>query len=71
MIDNKKHILLKYALTYKRFTGSLAPEGCHYDPSVGAWLVSDTGRLLVETPERPKPTTKKFDIETGEDQKGE
>ena len=71
MVNNKKHILLKYATTYKRFTGSLAPVGCHYDSYIGAWIVSNTGKLLVETSNPPTPTTKKADIETGEDQKGE
>jgi hypothetical protein len=71
-MDNKKeHILLKYAKTYKRHIESLAPEGCIYDPCVGAWVISKTGKLLIETTKRPKPPTKKCDIETGEDQKGE
>ncbi len=71
MADKNKHILLKHATTYERFSGSLAPEGCVYDPHIGAWLISDTGKLLVETTKRPKPPTKKADVETGEDQKGE
>lgn len=70
-MEKQKHILLRFATTYDRPKRSLAPDGCHYDYKVGAWVVSDSGKLLVSSPERPKPQTKKHDIETGEDQKGE
>jgi hypothetical protein len=70
-MKRQKHILIEYATSYERLNRELTPEGCHYDFEIGAWVVSDTGRLLVESPERPKPQTKKHDIETGEDQKGE
>jgi len=70
-MKEQTHILLKHATSYERPKISLAPEGCHYDNEVGAWVFSDSGKLLVEEPERPKPQTKKHDIETGEDQKGE
>ena len=71
MESHGKHILLNHAVTYDRFSGSLAPEGCRYDPDIGAWVVSETGELFVETLHRSKPQTKKQDIETGEDQKAE
>lgn len=67
----EKHLLLKYGTTYERFSGSLAPTGCSYDRRVGAWVVSGTDTLFVETPNREGPKTKKMDIETGEDQKAE
>lgn len=70
-MGNKNHILLRYATSYEKSEISLVPEGCHYNFEVGAWIVSDTGKLLVDSPGRPKPQTKKHDIETGEDQKGE
>jgi len=66
-----QHILLKYASTYELFSNSLAPDGCYYDQNIGAWIVSETGELFIRTPNRPGPKTKKEDIETGEDQKGE
>ena len=72
MNPKSEHILLKYAKTYERFSGSLAPEGCEYDFYIGAWVVTGTNHLIVESPDPPKPpTSKKNDIETGEDQKGE
>jgi hypothetical protein len=65
------HVLLQIASTYPRFCGDLSPEGCEYDPFVGAWILKSSRELLVETPLRRGPRTKKMDVETGEDQKGE
>ncbi len=72
MNTRSKHILLKHAKTYERFSGSLAPEGCEYNFRIGAWVITGTNKLAVESSDPPKPpTSKKNDIETGEDQKGE
>ena len=65
------HPLLERAQKYPRREIDLAPAGCSYDGAVGAWRVIETGELWVETPDRVGPRTKKYDIETGEDQKGE
>ena len=65
------HILLDKAKTYPRFSGDLAPANCKYDMLIGAWILETTSELLVETPFRKGPRTKKEDIETGEDQKAE
>ena len=67
----KEHPLLQHAQVYPRRVVDLAPTGCRYDDDVGAWRVVASGRLWVETPNREGPRTKKNDIETGEDQKGE
>ena len=72
MPKNKLHLLIKHAKTYRRFSGSLEPEGCDYNFQIGAWMIKGTQELLVESADPPKPPqTKKADIETGEDQKGE
>jgi hypothetical protein len=71
MNANETHVLLRHARTSRRVDRDLTPPGCHYDLSTGAWVVDATGALLAETPGRPGPHTKKNDIETGEDQKGE
>ena len=65
------HVLLKTAKSAHRGDVSLAPHGCSYDPVVGAWILEGTNTLLVESSARSLPGTKKNDIETGEDQKGE
>lgn len=69
MID--EHPLLERAQKYPCRDVDLAPPGCFYDIAMGAWRVIETGDLWVETSERAGPKTKKFDIETGEDQKAE
>ena len=68
--SNPRHLLLQTAKTYRIHDHDLAPENCEYSLLQGAWILQDCGSLLVENTERPKPSTKKFDIETGEDQKG-
>ena len=65
-----KHLLLATAKSYPVSEQDLAPKNCEYSISQGAWVIQDGDSLLVENPERPRPVTKKFDIETGEDQKG-
>lgn len=69
--ESPKHLLLTLAQTYPVPTGDLAPEGCRYDLSQGAWVLNDLGSLLIYSPNRPRPMTKKRDIETGEDHKAE
>lgn len=66
-----EHPLIHRAQKYPRGKVDLSPVGCFYDDVVGAWLILETGELWVETPNRQGPRTKKNDIETGEDQKGE
>lgn len=65
------HPLLQRTHRYPRQEVDLSPPGCQYDDTVGAWRVIETGQLWVETPCHEGPRTKKEDIETGEDQKGE
>ena len=69
-VHKPRHLLLATANSYKVPDQELAPENCDYSLSQGAWILQDDGSLLVENPRRPRPATKKFDIETGEDQKG-
>jgi hypothetical protein len=65
------HPLLVRAHRYERDEVDLRPAGCTYDRLAGAWRDDATGNLAVEIAGRQGPRTKKMDIETGEDQKGE
>jgi hypothetical protein len=69
------HFLLKTLKFFPRGISINAPEDCEYDNRYGAWfwkLGRDSSVLVkAPNPERPKPQTKKFDVETGEDLKGE
>jgi hypothetical protein len=69
----RQHILLERAFVYNQSHKLTKPKGYVYDDVRGAWVNSGTVELMVESKdtERPKPRTKKADIETGEDQKGE
>lgn len=67
---NSEHLLLAMAKTYPIEPLDLAPQGCEYSLADGAWILDDLGSLLVDTPGRPRPESKKMDHETGEDQKG-
>jgi hypothetical protein len=66
-----KHPLLERAQNYPYRNINLSPADCFYDRTAGVWRLIATGELWVETPNRIGPRTKKNDIETGEDQKGE
>ncbi|QDU44322.1 hypothetical protein Mal52_28010 [Symmachiella dynata] len=68
---SNEHPLIQRAHWYSRQDVNLTPDGCKYDDNIGAWTVIASGDLWVETPGREGPQTKKQDIETGEDQKGE
>jgi hypothetical protein len=65
------HPLLIRAHRYARHEADLHPAGCSYDDIAGAWRDDATGELAVEMPVGQGPHSKKMDVETGEDQKGE
>lgn len=66
-----KHILLEKAYVYKNVNRQLIPEECYYDRKCGLWRVNQTGEVMMIGAYARKPASKKCDIETGEDQKGE
>ncbi len=64
------HILLERARRYSEPTGVLTPIDCVFQETRGYWTKNGTNRPMML--DDPKPvTSKKCDIETGEDQKGE
>ena len=67
----KEHILLDKAYVYEDIPKELTPEGCSYDREAGLWRVDDTGEVMMIGNYAKRPETKKCDVETGEDQKGE
>lgn len=66
-----KHILLQKALSYKKRKEIKEPRGFKFDNLLGAWINKIDGSYLIESTNFPAFGTKKEDIETGEDQKGE
>jgi len=69
------HFILKKAFIYPKRTPVRNPEDCEYLSKFGAWFRNFEGRKIVlmrsSDPDKPEPRTKKADIETGEDLKGE
>jgi len=66
----KKHILLEKAFVYPIPKKKPKLSGYNFSAEKGYWIRED-GLPLVEDDSTPKPKTKKHDVETGEDQKGE
>jgi hypothetical protein len=69
---NDNHLLAQRVFIYDRKTQIEDPKDCEYDDKLGAWLWGEGKEFLVKSsnPGRPRPATKKKDIETGEDLKG-
>ncbi len=68
-----EHILVSKAKRYDVSKTQTEPVLCTFFLKAGYWTddVSGIPMMLMDDPKRPKPQTKKFDVETGEDQKGE
>lgn len=67
----KQHVLLENAYVYENVPQNLLPEDCSYDRQGGFWRADSTGEAMMVSDYAKKPTSKKCDVETGEDQKGE
>jgi len=66
-----KHILLQKALKYKRRKEIEAPKGFSFDSLRGAWTNNLDKTFLIEAIGFKAFASKKEDVETGEDQKGQ
>lgn len=67
----KQHILLEKAYCYPEPREVLAPKNCTFIQKSGYWRNNSTGEIMMLSNDPRRPQTKKEDIETGEDQKGE
>ena len=72
VIMNKKNILMDNLILFDKKEID-AIENSSYDEKRGLWLWGDDNEVLVKSNNANCPImgTKKFDIESGEDQKGE
>lgn len=66
-----KHILLQKALKYKKRKEVEAPKGFSFDSLLGAWTNNSDKTFLIEAKAFKALASKKEDVETGEDQKGQ
>jgi len=67
----EKHIILEKANLYDISNGVGTPDGFAYQSEKGYWVNEISGEALVKCKGPNVPTSKKFDMETGEDHKGE
>ena len=65
-----RHILLAKTFTYSEPLMIKDPDNCRYDEVSGYWRTND-GTAAIMSESFRAGATKKCDIETGEDQKGE
>ena len=66
-----KHILLQKSLKYKKRKEIEEPKGFSFDSLIGAWINNIDKTFLIQSKGFKALGTKKEDIETGEDQKGQ
>ena len=65
----RQHVILANAKHYPVGKSVENPLGATYNYEAGYWMKD--GEILMHSESGPKPGSKKFDVETGEDQKGE
>ncbi len=70
-VHMKEHIILQKAKKYDISNQNLIPNGCSYKAKNGYWVENSSNVAMMKSDNPQKPVTKKCDIETGEDQKGE
>ena len=67
----KEHILIEKSNKYNIPEQNPIPSGCTYSAKEGFWVENTSNIAMMKTDKPQKPTSKKCDVETGEDQKGE
>ncbi|MGN7765132.1 hypothetical protein [Paenibacillus sp. 22594] len=65
----KEHLLLSKAYIYDIPKIEPILDDCTYDAIAGYWVVNQKNIPMILEKGRPKPSTKKCDVETGEDRK--
>jgi hypothetical protein len=66
-----RHILLNRAFIYQKRKNIHPPKKYKYDSILGAWVDKIDSTLLILAKDFKAQATKKLDIETGEDNKGQ
>lgn len=67
----KRHILLEKAFCYPDPGEIATPKNCTFLENSGYWIDDFTGEIMMLGTNPQHLQTKKFDRETGEDQKGQ
>lgn len=67
----KQHILLEKAFCYPEPIEVTRPEDCTFSENSGYWVDNLTGGIMMLSSKSRHLQSKKYDRETGEDQKGQ
>lgn len=67
----KEHILIEKAYRYPAPIEKPTPKDCTFQENHGYWVNNSTGEVMMLSNDPRRPQSKKCDLETGEDQKGE
>lgn len=67
----QEHVLEKKAFIYDLPSAEPDMEGFHYNTIKGYWTMENSDQPCIESAVFAAPRTKKADVETGEDKKGE
>jgi hypothetical protein len=67
----KEHLLLEKAYIYPLKKCKPEMSGCKFDHKNGYWIMEKSGEPVILSQANFGLSTKKCDLETGEDQKGE
>jgi len=70
-MNAREHILTRLTVAHPLRQAPPMPDGWEFDSQVGAWTDPHTGRFMVHDVDSPNCGTKKNDLETGEDAKGQ
>jgi hypothetical protein len=68
---SREHIFMKNLFVYDLPKNKPDLDGCCFDDIKGYWKNTGTNKPCIEDASFSAPRTKKADIETGEDKKGE
>lgn len=68
---NTEHILLQKSLKYRKRKEIETPKNYSFNSIVGAWINNSDQSFLIQSSDFNALGSKKEDIETGEDQKGQ
>lgn len=67
----KQHILLEKAYCYPDPIEAAIPKDCTFSENSGYWIDNLTGEIMMLSSKSRHLQSKKYDRETGEDQKGQ
>jgi len=66
-----KNLIIEKSFKYNDSASEGTNKNSYYDQDLGFWILNEDHRPLVLSSNSYRPQSKKCDVETGEDKKGE